>query len=75
MATKEEEERRKKSEKLKDGKEFFIKLILNPEITHSKAGRVEGWLSKELYPVEGTIKDVVLFGDVRGTLISSKVRS
>jgi len=75
VAAKEEEERRKKSEKFKDGKEFFIKLVLNPEITHSKEGRVEGWLSKELYPVEGTIKDVVLFGDVRGTLISSKVRS
>jgi hypothetical protein len=69
VAAKEEEERRKKSEKFKDGKEFFIKLVLNPEITHSKEGRVEGWLSKELYPVEGTIKDVVLFGDVRGTLI------
>ena len=69
VATKEEEERRKKSEKFKAGKEFFIKLVLNPEITHSKEGRVEGWLSKELYPVEGTIKDVVLFGDVRGTLI------
>jgi len=26
-------------------------------------------LSKELYPMEGTIKDVILFGDVRGTLI------
>ena len=69
VAAKEEEERRKKSEKVKDGKEFFVKLFLDPEITHSKEGRIEGWLSKELYPLEGTIRDVALFGDVKGTLI------
>ena len=71
VAPKEEEEKRKKSEKLKDGKEFFIKLLLDPEVTHSKEGLIEGWLSKELYPFEGAIKDVILFGDVRGTLIKN----
>ena len=69
VARKEEEEKRKKSEKVKDGKDFYVKLFLDPEITHSKEGLIEGWLSKELYPMEGTIKDVVLFGDVKGTLI------
>jgi hypothetical protein len=69
VAGKEEEEKKKKSEKFKDEKEFYIKLYLDPEITHSKEGLIEGWLSKELYPIEGTIKDVVLFGDVRGRLI------
>jgi len=71
VASKEEEDKRKKSEKLKDGKEFFIKLLLDPEVTHSKEGLIEGWLSKELYPLEGAIKDVILFGDVRGTLIKN----
>jgi hypothetical protein len=74
VAAKEEEEKRKKSEKFKDGKDFYVKLFLDPEITHSKEGLIEGWLSKELYPMEGTIKDVILFGDVKGTLIQ-KVRS
>ena len=74
VAGKEEEEKRKKYEKLKDGKDFYLKLYLDPEITHSKEGLIEGWLSKELYPMEGTIKDVMLFGDVKGTLIK-KVRS
>jgi len=74
VATKEEEEKKRKSEKIKDGKEYFVKLFLDPEITHSKEGMIEGWLSKELYPIEGTIRDVVLFGDVKGTLIK-KVRS
>jgi hypothetical protein len=69
VASKEEEDKRKKSEKLKDGKEYYVKLFLDPEVTHSKEGLIEGWLSKELYPTEGTIKDVILFGDVKGTLI------
>jgi hypothetical protein len=61
--------KRKKSEKYKDEKEYFVNLLLDPEVTHSKEGLIEGWLSKELYPVEGKIKDVILFGDVKGTLI------
>jgi hypothetical protein len=71
VASKEEEEKRKKSEKVKDGKEYFVKLFLDPEVTHSKEGLIEGWLSKELYPLEGAIKDVFLYGDVRGTLIKN----
>ncbi|MGB7574313.1 MAG: DUF3108 domain-containing protein [Thermodesulfobacteriota bacterium] len=69
VATKEEEEKRRESEKFKDGKEYLVKLFLDPEITHSKEGLIEGWLSKELYPTEGTIKGVKFFGDVKGTLI------
>jgi hypothetical protein len=74
IATKEEEEKKRNSEKIKDDKEYYVKLLLDPEITHSKEGTIEGWLSKELYPIEGSIKDVVLFGDVKGTLVK-KVRS
>jgi hypothetical protein len=71
VAAKEEEEKKKKKEKLQDGKEYFVKLLLDPEVTHSKEGLIEGWLSKELYPIEGAIKDVILFGDVRGTLVKN----
>jgi len=71
VASKEEEEKRKKSEKFRDGKEYFVKLFLDPEITHSKEGLIEGWLSKEFYPTEGTIKDVMVFGDVKGRLIKN----
>jgi len=69
IAEKEEEDRRKKSEIVKEGKDFLIKLLLGPEVTHSKEGKIEGWLSRDGLPMEGTIKDVVLFGDVKGTLI------
>lgn len=71
VALRAEEEKKRRSEGMKDQKEFFVKLILDPEITHSKEGRIEGWLSKELLPVEGTLKDVLLFGDVKGTLIKN----
>lgn len=74
VASKQEEEMRRQSEKSKEGKEYLLKLFLDPEVTHSREGLIEGWLSKELYPIEGTVKRVVLFGDVRGTLIK-KVRS
>lgn len=73
IASKEEEEKKKKSETFKEGKDFFVKLFLDPEITHSKEGLIEGWLSREFYPMEGTIKGVTLIGDVKGTLIK-KVR-
>ncbi len=69
VAGREEEEKKKRSEKLKDGKEFCVQLVLDPEITHSRTGLIEGWLSKDFYPMEGTIKDVILFGDVKGTLM------
>jgi hypothetical protein len=71
VAPREEEEKRRKSEKSKEGKEYYVKLFLDPEVTHSKEGLIEGWLSKELYPMEGTVKDVILFGDVKGTLIKN----
>ncbi len=71
VAGKEEEEKRRKSEKSKDGKDFYLKLYLDPEITHSKEGLIEGWLSKDLYPIEGAIKDVTVIGDVKGKLIKN----
>ncbi len=69
VASREEEEKKRKSEKVKDQKEFYLRLLLGSEITHSKEGRIEGWLSRDFIPVEGTLKDVVLFGDVKGALI------
>jgi hypothetical protein len=71
VASKEEEGKIKKSGKLKDEAEYYVKLFLDSEVTHSKEGLIEGWLSKELYPLEGTIKDVMLFGDVTGRLIKN----
>jgi hypothetical protein len=68
VASKVREERRRKSEDPREGSEYRIDLALDPEVINSKEGVIEGWLAKELYPVEGTIKDVILFGDVHGSL-------
>jgi len=51
------------------GSEYRIELSMDPEVVHSERGLVKGWLAKELYPVEGIMEDVFLFGDVRGTLM------
>lgn len=74
VAPREEEEKKRRAEKMREEKDYYVKLFLDPEVTHSKEGLIEGWLSKDLYPIEGTIRDVVLFGDVTGRLIH-KVRS
>ncbi len=68
ILTQAEEEHRRDSEGSGEGKEYAIDLKFDPEITNSEEGVIEGWLSNDLYPVEGTIKDVFLFGDVRGRL-------
>jgi hypothetical protein len=70
IASKEgEEEGKKKSLKFKEGREYMIKLFIGPKITHSKEGMIEGWLSKDLIPMEGMIRDVILYGDVKATLV------
>ena len=73
IAPKEDEERIRKEQQIESGagREYLIKLTLDPEVTRSREGTIEGWLSKDLTPVEGVIKDAILFGDVRGTLVKS----
>jgi hypothetical protein len=73
VATKKEEERRRRSEGAGEEKEYAIDLRFDPDIINSKEGVIEGWLSKDLYPVEGTIKDVILFGDVQGSLVKRTI--
>jgi hypothetical protein len=71
VASREDEERIRKAEQIGEEREYLIKLNLDPEVTHSKEGTIEGWLSKDLRPMEGTIKDAIFFGDVQGTLVKS----
>ena len=73
VATKEEEEQRRRSEGASEGEEYAIDLKFDPDIINSKEGIIEGWLSRDLYPVEGTIKDVILFGDVQGRLVKRTI--
>ncbi len=71
IAPRDEETRRRVSDRIPDG-EYLISLWLDPEIINSSEGNIEGWLSKDLYPVDGVIKDVILFGDVHGQLVKKE---
>jgi len=73
VASIEEEWRRRKSERVNEGGEYAIDLRFDPDVINSKEGVIEGWLSKDLYPVEGTIRDVILFGDLHANLTKRTV--
>ncbi len=68
VATPAEEGRLRLRGSIREGSEYRIDVAVDPEILNSKQGLVKGWLAKELYPVEGVIEDIFLFGDVHGTL-------
>lgn len=72
IATEEEEEKKRQEEKIKEGKDLFLRFRVNKEDVSSKTGDVEGWLSSEAIPVKGTIKDVVFFGDLWGELLDRR---
>ena len=72
IATKEEEMRMRQGEGNKGCREYYVTVFLDKEITRSRTGRVNGWISKNLVPIEGTIEDVVFVGDVRGVLIDER---
>jgi hypothetical protein len=74
IASKEEEDRQRVADKVGETAALLLQLKLDPEITDSKTGLIEGWLSREHYPVEGIIKDVILFGDVHGKLVKRTTR-
>jgi hypothetical protein len=74
MASKEEEDRQRVADKVGETAALLLQLKLDPEITDSKTGLIEGWLSREYYPVEGIIKDVIFFGDVHGKLVKRTKR-
>lgn len=74
ITSKAEEDRLRERFPPSEGSEYYIELSMDPEVLQSKKGMIKGWLTKELYPVEGVIEDVFLFGDVRGTLLKRSKR-
>jgi len=72
IATREEEMRRRHGEGDEERGEYYVTIFLDKEITRSRTGKVEGWVSKNFVPIEGTMEDVVLFGDVHGVLIGER---
>ncbi len=75
IATEEKERLMRQRGGDKRRREYYVTVFLDRNITRSRTGRVEGWVSKNLVPIEGTIEDVVLFGDVHGVLIGERRES
>ncbi|MGD2127122.1 MAG: hypothetical protein PVG99_13640 [Desulfobacteraceae bacterium] len=73
IASREEEEKQRQKESNKKGKDFFLRFRVNREDVSSKSGEIEGWLSSDAVPMKGTIKDVILFGDLWGELVERQV--
>jgi hypothetical protein len=72
IATEEEEIRMRRGQRDGGDREYYVTVFLDKEITKSRTGKVKGWVSKNLVPIEGTIEDVVFFGDVHGFLIGER---
>jgi hypothetical protein len=51
---------------------YLADITIEREMFGSQTGNIEAIYSKELIPLEGVVKDVVLFGDVRGKLVERK---
>ena len=69
----EEEKRYRRKESVKKDKDFFLQFHVDREDVSSASGEIEGWVSAEAVPIKGTVKDVILVGDLRGELIERRI--
>jgi hypothetical protein len=69
----EEEKKYRQKESVKTDKDFFLQFQVDREDVSSASGEIEGWVSSEAIPIKGTLKDVILFGDLRGELIERRI--
>ena len=49
--------------------DYLADIVIDKELFGSQAGKIEVRFNKELIPVQAIAKDLILFGDVRGTLV------
>jgi len=58
-----------------DGIAYLADIVIDKEFFGSQTGNVEVYFTKDLMPIHAKVKDLILFGDVTGTLveITSKI--
>jgi hypothetical protein len=66
VASREETERKRAEEKIKTGKDLLIQILIDREMWGRKKGELEIWFNRDLIPISGVVKDIPLFGNVRG---------
>ncbi|MEK6600150.1 MAG: DUF3108 domain-containing protein [Deltaproteobacteria bacterium] len=49
--------------------DYLADIVIDKELFGSQTGKLEVRFTKGLIPIQATAKDLILFGDVRGTLI------
>jgi len=64
----EEENKIRKKQGRKPSDDFLIDLLVPKNIFKSKSGRLRFWSSKHLIPIESTVKDYILLGDLHAVL-------
>lgn len=73
IVSQEEEKKYRQKESVKTDKDFFLQFQVDREDVSSASGEIEGWVSSEAIPIKGTVKDVILVGDLRGELIARRI--
>lgn len=68
VAPEDEAQKKERSRESSNKKVYFVYAEIDKDIVRSTSGRLEGWFSSDLVPLEGRVKDVVLFGDIAGKL-------
>ncbi len=68
VASREEADILRAKEPDKDGKDLFVRILLDREMWGKKKGELEIWFNKDVVPVSGVVKDIRFFGDIRGKL-------
>jgi hypothetical protein len=66
VASREETERRRVEEKIKTGRDLLIQILIDREMWGRKKGELEIWFNRDLIPISGVVKDIPLFGNIRG---------
>lgn len=49
--------------------DYLAYIVIDKELFGSQTGKVEVRFNKDLIPVQAVAKDLILFGDVRGSLV------
>ncbi len=67
-----EVQKQRPGKSIRPDKDYFLKFQVDSEDLSSGSGEVELWVTPEIVPISGRVKDVVFFGDLHGNLIVRK---
>ena len=69
VATDQEKKKRLRGKRDSENVAYLVDLKVSKELIDSSTGKIEIHMNRKHLPVRGIVKDIILFGDVTGTLI------